>query len=153
MSEPTVHDIASVANLKKLIEELEELELRRQQAEAGDELSQLVEAERKDMTDRELRAIIETEGLAGEAADIALRCCQKVRGEDTRVTVSGIIIFSNGDIAAFDSGGHQIPELQKSSIVDLLKKHASAMGYSLDGCKISSDFKGWIVPEVVIDNG
>lgn len=53
--------------------------------------------------------------------------------------VKSVIIFRNGNIAAFDESGVQITELQKHSLQEIFTQHAWKHGYRTDGCRISSD--------------
>ena len=51
--------------------------------------------------------------------------------------VASLLIFRNGMIAAFDDQGQQIPEIQKHSLMDILRSELEGLGYSVDGCQVS----------------
>jgi hypothetical protein len=48
-----------------------------------------------------------------------------------------IFLFANGNVAAFDHQGRQIPELQVAPI-ELWADHASALGVDIDGTLIET---------------
>ena len=51
--------------------------------------------------------------------------------------VASLLVFRNGMIAVFDEHGHQIPEIQKLSLTDILRSELEGLGYSVDGCQVS----------------
>lgn len=50
--------------------------------------------------------------------------------------VTEVLIFPNGNIAAFDEHGQQIPDMQHKSVSQLIAEQANRLGYSVDGCKV-----------------
>ena len=50
--------------------------------------------------------------------------------------VSSILIFPNGNVAAFGPDGEQIVEIQRKTIVDLLVETAVEAGFDIDGCTV-----------------
>lgn len=50
--------------------------------------------------------------------------------------VTEILVFPNGNIAAFDDVGQQIPELQRKSVGMLIAAEAVRLGYDYAGCKM-----------------
>ena len=50
--------------------------------------------------------------------------------------VKTVLLFHNGNIAAFDENDNQIPELQKHSAIDLFTAYAVSKGYDVEGCEV-----------------
>lgn len=53
-----------------------------------------------------------------------------------KIRVASIMIFPNGNVAAFGADGEQIVEIQRKSIVDLIVECAVEAGYDIDGCTV-----------------
>lgn len=51
------------------------------------------------------------------------------------VPVKVMMLISNGNVIAIDSGGQQVPELQ-ISVVELWADYAQHRGYDVDGCEV-----------------
>lgn len=65
--------------------------------------------------------------------------------------ITDVMLFSNGNIAAFDSGG-QVPELQYSAI-ELWCAYAEALGYDLSHVSVKTpDGLEWRVAERIADD-
>lgn len=50
--------------------------------------------------------------------------------------VSSILIFANGNVAAFGPDGEQIARIQRKTIVDLVVECAVEAGFDIDGCTV-----------------
>jgi len=66
--------------------------------------------------------------------------------------VRKMILFPNGNIAAFDENDEQIPASQRKSAIVLWAQHATELGFDVDGCEcvagkwrcvIDLDGSGW----------
>lgn len=66
--------------------------------------------------------------------------------------VVNMLLFTNGNIAAFDQEGRQIGELQANA-VDVWSEWAKGRGYDIDGCKFAtSSISGHPIEGVVVVN-
>lgn len=61
---------------------------------------------------------------------------------DKCVRVKTMIIFTNGNIAAFDEHDNQIAELQRRSLIQVWADFAARQGYDVDGCECVSGSHG-----------
>ena len=59
-----------------------------------------------------------------------------------RRRIASIMLFANGQIAAFDENDQQIPEMQMRSAIELWAEYASASGFDVIGCKFSTQQPG-----------
>jgi hypothetical protein len=57
------------------------------------------------------------------------------RSNMTKLPVKTMMLFANGNIAAFDDKGNQIPELQEKSAIELWAEFAKRIGYKVEGCE------------------
>lgn len=53
-----------------------------------------------------------------------------------------LLIFRNGNVAAFGADGRQIPELQLLSVAELWGRYADLLGYDVDGCEVQTQGDG-----------
>lgn len=49
--------------------------------------------------------------------------------------VKTVLLFANGNIAAFNEKDEQIPELQIRSAIQLFAEYAVQAGFEVDGCE------------------
>lgn len=49
--------------------------------------------------------------------------------------VKTVLLFANGNIAAFNENEKQIPLLQMRSAIELFTEYASQVGFEVDGCE------------------
>ena len=50
--------------------------------------------------------------------------------------VARLLIFRNGNVAAFGPDERQIPELQLQSVAELWGRFADLLGYDVHGCEV-----------------
>lgn len=59
-----------------------------------------------------------------------------VVAEKPKIRVKSILIFPNGNVAAFGDDGEQIAEIQRKTIVHLVVETAIEAGFDLEGCTV-----------------
>ncbi len=52
--------------------------------------------------------------------------------------VKEVMLFANGQIAAFDESNQQIELLQQRNAIELFAEYAKGCGYEIDGCRFST---------------
>ena len=65
--------------------------------------------------------------------------------------VKTMILFANGNIAAFDENDQQIGELQCKSAIQLWAEFATKLGYDVEGCECRMQASGGPGLQVVLD--
>ena len=65
--------------------------------------------------------------------------------------VKTMILFANGDIAAFDESNSQIGGLQQKTATQLWAEHATRLGYDVEGCECRMQAPGGPGMQVVLD--
>ncbi len=65
--------------------------------------------------------------------------------------VKTMILFANGNIAAFDEKGEQIGQLQQKSAIQLWAEFATRLGYEVEGCECRMQASGGPGLQVVLD--
>lgn len=61
-------------------------------------------------------------------------------------TIKSILVFRNGNIAAFDEHDNQIELIQAFTMSDLVRQFAEDIGCSVDGCKVSMCEGNFTIP-------
>lgn len=59
-----------------------------------------------------------------------------------RRRIASMMLFANGQIAAFDEHEQPIPEMQMRSAIELWAEYASASGFDVAGCKFRTQQPG-----------
>ena len=54
------------------------------------------------------------------------------------VKVSQLLLFANGQFAAFDEGGKQIPEIAAKTAIELVAEYHGHGGFDFNGCEFST---------------
>lgn len=57
-------------------------------------------------------------------------------------TIQTVLYFANGNLAAFDNSGAQVPELQISPL-ELWCRHAESLGYNPEGWIVETQVGKW----------
>ena len=64
--------------------------------------------------------------------------------------VKTMMLFANGNIAAFDEHDNQITELQCKTAMELWTEFATRLGYDIEGCECRTQLPGGIGPPVIL---
>ena len=64
--------------------------------------------------------------------------------------VKTMMLFANGNIAAFDENDNQITELQCKSAIELWTEFATQLGYDIEGCECRTQSPNGIGQKVVL---
>lgn len=64
--------------------------------------------------------------------------------------VKTMMLFANGNIAAFDENDNQITELQCKTAIELWAESATQLGYDVEGCQCRTQLPGGAGPQVVL---